>query len=687
MMIDSERIPPPVAKVVHQELKAHGHVRVDDYYWLKHRADPDVFAYLKAENDYLKRVLQHTEVLQNKLFEEIRNRIKDEDQSVPYLYDGYFYYQRYDRGREYAVYCRKKGSLDAREEILVDGNELAKGHDFFSITGLRVSFGRDILAFGMDTVGRRFYTVRFKNLTTGEMYDDVIRDVTGNMAWANDNQTLFYTRQDPETLRWNRVYRHRLGTEAVEDILVYEEEDEAFNTHVLKTKSKKYVMIGSTQTLSAEYRFLDADRPGGEFTVLLPREREHEYSVDHMGDLFYIRTNWQAVNFRLMEAPVEATGKENWKEVMPHREDVFIGGVELFKDFLVVNERKEGLNRLRVIPWKGGEDHYVRFEEPAYLAYLGTNMELDTPVLRYGYTSLTTPTSTYDYDMVTRKEKLLKREEIVGGYEPSDYRIERLWARARDGVRVPVSIVYPKNFKKDRSHPLLLYGYGAYGFSLDPSFNSARLSLLERGFAYAIAHVRGGQELGRPWYEDGKVSKKKNTFTDFIDCAKDLIEQGYAASDRMFAMGGSAGGLLVGAVANMAPDLFKGIVAHVPFVDVLTSMLDPDIPLTTNEYDEWGDPNNKEVYEYILSYSPYDNVREQDYPHLLVTAGLHDSQVQYWEPAKWVAKLRALKTDHHRLILKTNLEAGHGGPSGRFRRHRETALSYAFMLDLMGIGE
>ncbi len=687
MMTSDDKASPPVAKVAPHELKAHGDTRVDNYFWLKDRDNPDVVAYLTAENDYLDAVMKHTEAFQETLFEEIKGRIKKDDSSVPYFLEGYYYYSRYEEGKEYAIYCRKKGSLDSPEEIMVDANELAKGHDFFSIAGLRVSTNRNILAYGTDTVGRRFYTLRFKNLVTGEMYEDVIPDVTGNLAWANDDKTLFYTKQDPETLRSYQVYRHVLGTEPSSDVLVFEEKDETFSCYLDKTKSKKYIMIASFQTLSSEYRYVDAERPEGEFAVLLPREKEHEYSVDHYKDKFYIRTNWDAKNFRLMETPVTATSKENWKEVLPHRADVLVNGFELFNEYLVVNERKEGLNHLRIIPWGGGKEHYVEFEEPAYLAYVSTNMEFDTPVLRYGYTSLTTPNSIYDYNMSTKEKKLLKREEVVGGYEPADYRTDRLWVTARDGTKVPVSIVYPKSMKKDGSSPLLLYAYGSYGYSMDATFSSAQLSLLERGFSYAIAHVRGGQEMGRAWYEDGKLFKKKNTFTDFIDCGKFLVAEGYTSPDRLFAMGGSAGGLLMGAVVNMAPELFNGVVAAVPFVDVVTTMLDSDIPLTTGEYDEWGDPNKKDYYDYMLSYSPYDNVEAKKYPHMVVTAGLHDSQVQYWEPAKWVAKLRAMKTDDNRLVLKTNMEAGHGGPSGRFRRHRETALAYAFMLDLVGISK
>jgi oligopeptidase B len=688
-MAGFKKISPPVAKVVPHELDKHGDIRIDNYYWLNQRDNPEVIDYLKAENEYLEEVMRHTGELQDRLLEEITGRIKKNDQSVPYLLDGYYYYHRYERGKEYAIFCRKEGPPDSPEEILIDANRLAEGCDFFSIAGLKVSAGRDILAFGTDRVGRRFYTLQFKNLTTGEALGDVIPDTTGNMAWANDNKTLFYAKQDPETLRSDRIYRHLLGTDSAEDLLVYREEDETFNCFVFKCKSKQFLMIGSEQTLSSEYRYLDADNPTGEFTLVHPREPDHEYSVAHLGDKFLIRTNWEARDFRLVETPVGATNKENWRELVPHRQGVYLSGFDVFKEFLVLTERQAGLNQIRVIPWNGpwnGEDaFYLEFGEPAYLAYLGANREMDRRVLRYGYTSMTTPNSTFDYDMVTRKKILLKQDEVVGGYESSDYRTERLTVPARDGTDVPLSIVFPKDFAGDGSQPLVLYGYGSYGYSLDAAFSSARLSLLERGFAYAIAHVRGGQEMGRRWYEDGKLFEKKNTFTDFIDCSEYLVAQGYTSRDRLFAMGGSAGGLLMGAVINMAPELFEGVVADVPFVDVVTTMLDPDIPLTTGEYDEWGDPNQKELYDYIVSYSPYDNVEAKDYPHLLVTSGLHDSQVQYWESAKWVAKLRALKTGDNILLLKTNMEAGHGGPSGRFRLHRETALAYAFLLDLAGI--
>ena len=678
---------PPVAKIIPKELEIHGHVRIDNYHWLRERENPEVIAYLKAENDYTAKVMAHAEALQNTLFEEIKGRIKQTDTSVPYKEDDYFYYTRYEESKEYPIYSRKKGSLDSPEEIMLDVNVMAEGHSFFSVRGLAVSFGQDLLAFATDTVSRRIYTLYFKNLTTGEIYSDEIPNVTGNVAWANDNKTLFYAKKDLTTLRSYQIYRHELGTDPAEDELVYQEDDDTFSCYVFKTKSKRFLMIVSSQTLSTEVRYLEADDPRGEFTVFLERKRGHEYDLDHYGEKFYIRTNDRAENFRLMETPITATGRENWKEVIPHREDVLLSSFELFRDHLVLQERKEGLIYLRIINWDGSGEHYLDFGEPAYLAYISTNPDANTQILRYGYTSMTTPNSIYDYDMVTREKVLLKQDEVLGDFDPNDYQTERLHATARDGVKVPVSIVYRKGIQNDGSSPLLLYGYGSYGSSTNATFSASLLSLLDRGFVYAIAHIRGGQEMGRQWYENGKLLKKKNTFTDFIDCAEYLIEEGYTNRDRLFAMGGSAGGLLMGAVLNMRPDLFKGIVTRVPWVDVVTTMLDPDVPLTTSEYDEWGDPNQKEYYDYMLSYSPYDQVQAKDYPHLLVTTGLHDSQVQYWEPAKWVAKLRALKTDQNRLVLKTNMEAGHGGASGRYQRYRETAFYYAFLLDLAGIRE
>jgi oligopeptidase B len=676
---------PPVAKVVPQELVTHGHVRVDDYFWLRERENPEVIAYLEAENAYTEAVMGHTEAFQEALFEEIRGRIKETDESVPYKLDDYWYYTKWEEGKEYPIYARRRESMDAPEETMLDINALAEGHEFFAGGPRGVSYDQNMVAFAADTVGRRFYTIHFKDLTTGEVLDDVIPDVTGNVAWANDNKTLFYTKQDPETLRWFQIYRHSLGTDVSEDVLVYEETDEEFSSYVFRTKSKAYVIIASSQTLSDEYRYLDATDPAGEFQVFLDRQREHEHSIDHYKEHFYIRTNDDAENFRLMRTPVTDTRREAWEQIIPHRDDVLLGRFEIFADYLVLSERKDGLPQLRIMPWEADGEHYLDFGEPTYWAVIGTNPNFDTKVLRYNYMSMTTPFSVYDYQMDSRGRELLKRTEVLGGFDPADYVTERLWATAEDGVRVPISLVYRKGLERDGTNPLLLYGYGSYGSSMSATFNSSRLSLLDRGFVFAIAHVRGGQELGRWWYEDGKLLNKKNTFTDFIACAEHLAAEGFTSPEHLYAQGGSAGGLLMGAITNMRPELFNGVVARVPWVDVVTTMLDESIPLTTSEYDEWGNPNEREYYDYMLSYSPYDQVEAKDYPNLLVTTGLHDSQVQYWEPAKWVARLRAMKTDDNRLVLKTNMEAGHGGASGRFRRMRESAFIYAFLLDLEGI--
>ncbi len=676
-------ITPPIAKPNPVTLEKHGHTRIDPYYWMNDRENPDVIAYLTAENDYTEAVMSHRKQLEHDLFEEIKGRIKQTDLSVPYKLDDYFYYTRFEEGKEYPIFCRKKESLDADEQIMLDANVLAEGHEYFAIGGMAVSFNQNLLAYASDTQGRRIYTIHYKNLDTGELLADTMTGVTGNMAWANDNQTLFYSKQDPATLRSHQICRHALGDDPSNDVLVDEEEDETFSTAVFKTKSKRYVMIASQQTVSSEYRYIGADHPTEEFTVFLPRARNHEYDVEHDQDWFYILTNWQAKNFRLMKTSVEQTDQAHWQEVIPHRDDVLLESFELFRDYLVLEERQHGLTNLRVIPWSGDGEHYLDFGEPTYLAGIGENPDFNTPLLRFGYTSMTTPNSVFDYNMETREKVLLKQEEVLGGFDREKYCTERVWATATDGVQVPISLVYQKGCNKDGNNPLLLYGYGSYGACMDANFSSPRLSLLDRGFVFAIAHIRGGEELGRHWYEEGKLLHKKNTFTDFIACAEHVIAQGYTKPERLFAMGGSAGGLLMGAIVNMRPDLFKGAVAQVPFVDVITTMLDPNIPLTTGEYDEWGDPNHKESYEYIMSYSPYDNVQAKAYPHLLVTTGLHDSQVQYWEPAKWVAKLRTMKTDGNRLLLKTNMDAGHGGASGRFRRYKELAFVYTSLLDLV----
>jgi len=676
-----------MVKRIPTRLETHGRVRLDDYYWLRERDNPEVIAYLNAENEYAEKQMAHTKAFEEKLFEEIKARFKQTDMSVPYKRDDYFYYTRYEEGKEYPIYARKRGSLEQTEEIMLDVNVLAQGHEFFSVGGSAVSSGQDILAYAVDTQGRRIHTTYFKNLKSSETLTDVLTEVTENLTWANDNKTLFYARQDATTLRAYQIWRHVLGTDPSQDRLVFQEDDETFVTYVFKTKTKKYLMVVSAQTVSQEYRYLDANDPYGDFRIFLPRERDHEYHVDHFEDRFLIRTNDQAKNFRLMTTATDKPEKEHWREVIPHRADVFLGDFEIFKNHLAVEERQRGLTQIRVIPWSDEEEHYLEFQEPTYRAHIGNNPELDTMVLRFEYTSMKTPLSIYDYDMVTRQRTLLKQEEVLGGFNADHYVTERLYARAADGTEIPISIVYLKGTKRDGQNPVLLYGYGAYGFSIDPAFASPRLSLIDRGFVYAIAHVRGGQEFGRPWYEEGKLLKKKNTFTDFIACAEHLIREQFTNPQKLFAMGRSAGGLLMGSITNMRPDLFNGIVAEVPFVDVVTTMLDPSIPLTTGEYDEWGDPNQKEYYDYMLSYSPYDNVEKKAYPNLLITGGLHDSQVQYWEPAKWAAKLRELKTDKNRLLLKTNMEAGHGGASGRFRRHHETAFSYAFLLDLVGIKE
>jgi oligopeptidase B len=674
----------PDAKKIDKELTIHGHTRIDPYYWLMKREDPEVIAYLAAENAYTEAMMKDTKDFEENLYKEIVGRIKQDDQSVPYLDNGYYYYTRFEEGGEYPLVCRKKGSLEADEEIMLNVPDMAKGHSYFQLGGYAVSPDNKLLAYGVDTVSRRKYTLYFKNLESGEIYEDAIPTTDGSASWANDNQTVFYTQKDEETLRNHKVFRHVFGTSVDSDVLIHHEGDETFSTFVYKTKSDKYIMIGSGSTLSDEYRFLDADDPEGEFTILQKRERELEYSVGHFKDKFYILTNLNAKNFRLMETLVTATPKENWKEIIPHREDVLLTDLELFNDYLVVSERKEGLVNIRIIEWESGREHYLEFGEEVYVARIGTNPQFDTKLLRFSYSSLTTPNSTFDYHMESHEKTLLKQQEVVGDFESSNYEARRIYATAVDGAKVPMSMVYRKGMQQDGKNALLLYGYGSYGHTIEPAFNSSRLSLLDRGFVFVIAHVRGGQINGRKWYEDGKMFNKKNTFTDFNACAEQLIADNYTAPDHLYAMGGSAGGLLMGAIINLQPELYHGVVATVPFVDVVTTMLDDDIPLTTGEFDEWGNPDNKDSYEYMLSYSPYDNVEAIQYPNLLVTTGLHDSQVQYWEPAKWVAKLRDLKTDDKLLLLKTNMEAGHGGASGRFEYLKEVAFDYSFLLKLAG---
>ncbi|HSG67614.1 MAG TPA: S9 family peptidase [Bacteroidales bacterium] len=672
---------PPLAKKIKKELTIHDDTRIDNYYWLNDRENPEVISYLEEENAYTKSMMANTEDLQKLLFDEIVGRIQQTDMSVPYKRNGYFYYTRYEEGQEYPLFCRKKGTLEAGEEIMLNVNVMAEGYSYYQVGGISVSHDNKVLAYGVDTLSRRKYNIYFKNLETGEIYADEVLNTTGSVAWAADNKTVYYTRKDEVTLRPDRIFSHMLGADASDDPLVFQETDETFNTTVYLSKSMEFIFIGSFSTLSSEYRYIRADQPGADFTVFLPRQKDLEYYISHYRDRFYIRTNHEAKNFRLMQTPADRTGIENWIEVIPHRDDVLLEDYDIFNDFLAMQERSNGLTNLRIMKYDGTKDFYIPFDEQTYMVYLSTNMDFDTDVLRYGYTSMTIPNSVYDYNMNTGETVLLKRQEVVGGYNPDDYFAERLFAEASDGVKVPISLVYKKGVERNGDNPLLLYGYGSYGNSMDPYFSSVRLSLLDRGFVYAIAHIRGGEEMGRWWYEDGKLLKKKNTFTDFISCAEFLIAEKYTSPDKLFAMGGSAGGLLVGAVVNMRPEIFKGVIAAVPFVDVVTTMLDESIPLTTGEYDEWGNPNEKEYYEYMLSYSPYDNVEAGDYPAMLVTTGLHDSQVQYWEPAKWVAKLREMKTVDNPLLLWINMDYGHGGASGRFERYKEVALEYAFLID------
>jgi len=682
-----QKMNPPVAEKKPHELTIHGDTRVDNYYWLNERENPEVIAYLEAENAYREDVMKKTEDLQEKLYEEIVGRIKQTDESVPYKKNGYYYYTRYEEGKEYPIYCRKEGSLDANEEIVLDVNVMAEGYAYYAVGGMSVSTNNRYLAYGVDTVSRRKYTVYVKDLETGENLSDEIPLTTGGATWANDNRTLFYTVKDEQTLRSKAIYKHKLGSDAAKDELVYSEDDETFSTYIYKTKSEKYLVIGSGSTLTSEYRFLDASDPDGEWKVVQPRVRGLEYSISHYGNDFYIVTNLDAKNFRLMKTPVTKTTKENWKEVIAHRPDVMLEGIELFKNYMVVEERKEGLIDLRVINMNDHSEHYVKFWEEVYTAGVAYNPEFDTDMLRFSYTSMTTPVSTYDYNMVSQEKELLKQQEVVGDFDPANYESKRIYATASDGKKIPMSIVYRKGINTDGSNPAMIYGYGSYGHTIDPSFSSVRLSLLDRGFVYAIAHIRGSQIYGREWYEDGKLFNKMNTFTDFNSCAEELIAEGYTSSEKLFAMGGSAGGLLMGAVINLQPELYKGVIAAVPFVDVVTTMLDESIPLTTSEYDEWGNPNEKDYYDYMLSYSPYDQVEAKDYPNLLVTTGLHDSQVQYWEPAKWVAKLRDMKTDDNLLLMYCNMDTGHGGASGRFERYKETAMEYAFVFMILGIDQ
>ncbi|HLA54806.1 MAG TPA: S9 family peptidase [Flavobacterium sp.] len=683
----ADKIPVPVAKIVPKILEKHGDKRTDNYYWLNDRENPEVIDYLKQENAYYAKMTKRTKAFQKDLYAEMKGRIKEDDESVPYFYNGYFYITRFEKGKDYPIYSRKKGNLSAKEEILFNCNDLAKGHAFFQLGGLSISPDNKFATFGIDTFGRRIYTIGIKNLETGEILSDKIENATGGSVWANDNQTIFFTRQDKVTLRSDKVFKHKLHTDAANDVLVFDEKDDTFNVDVSKSKSRKYIVIESGSTLTTESQILNADTPNAKFRVFQKRKRGLEYSISHYGDHFYVRTNIdKAENFKLMKTSENATSKENWKDIIPHRADVLLEDIEIFKDYLVVEERSNGLNKIRIMPWSGKGEYYLPFGSETYTAYTTTNVDFDTDILRYSYQSLATPSSVIDFNMKTKAKDVKKEQQVLGGkFDKNNYTEERVWAVAKDGTKIPISVVYKKGLKKDGSNPTLLYAYGSYGATMDPYFSSTRLSLLDRGFVYAIAHIRGGEEMGRHWYEDGKLLKKKNTFTDFIDCSKFLIAEKYTSPGHLYAEGGSAGGLLMGAIVNMAPELYNGVIAQVPFVDVVTTMLDDSIPLTTGEYDEWGNPNQKKYYNYMLSYSPYDNVKAHDYPNMYISTGLHDSQVQYWEPAKWVAKLRAIKTGKNLLFLDTNMDAGHGGASGRFEALKELAKEFSFFLDLEGI--
>ncbi|MBW3469632.1 S9 family peptidase [Arthrospiribacter ruber] len=679
---------PPMAEVKpHEIIAKHGHVRVDNYYWLNDREDQKVIDYLNAENAYMDSMLAHTKDFQNSLFKEMRSRIKEDDASVPYKLDDFYYYTKYVEGGEYPIYARKKGSMDAKEEILVDGNELGKEEAYLNFF-TSVSHDHNLIAIIKDTQGRNFYNVSIKDLRTGEMLEDKIENIRSSAVWSTDNKSFYYSIPDPVTLRNYQVKRHVLGQDASQDEVIFEEKDPTLNCGVGLTKSKKYIIIGSGRTDASYAFYLDADKPGSP-KLIAPIEDNVQYSVDHAGgEDFYIHTNQDAVNYRLVKAPVSNPSKANWSDVIPNRPDIFLESVDYFKDYMAVEETKEGLARIRIVKFEDGSEYEIEFDEPAYSAGLGYNPAFDTEVVRYSYTSMTTPNSVFDFNMKTKEKELMKEQPVLGDFDKNNYQTERVMVTARDGKKVPMSIVYRKDkFKKDGSMPGWIYAYGSYGYSMDASFSSSRLSLLDRGMVYAIAHIRGGQEMGGDWYEDGKMMNKKNSFYDFIDCSKWLQDNGYVAKDKLFASGGSAGGLLMGGILNMAPEVYRGVIAAVAFVDVVTTMMDESIPLTTFEWLEWGNPNIQEQYEYMLSYSPYDNVEAKDYPHILATTGLHDSQVQYWEPAKWVAKLRTMKTDNNRLFLYTNMDAGHGGASGRFERLKEVAREYAFVFDILGIRE
>ena len=686
----------PTAEQRPVKLEAHGEIRVDPYYWLRDdsRQDPEVLAHLAAENAYTQAVLAHTEPMQQQLFDELVGRIRQDDASVPYQRGEWWYYRRYEEGREHPIYARRRGSAEGPEQIMLDVNTLAQAHDFYQIGALSVSPDGRWLAFAEDTVSRGEWTLRIKDLDSGEKLPSRVENISTSLAWADDNETLFYVRQQADTLIPYQAWRHRRGGDPGDDVLIYEESDPQFYMVLSRSRSDEYIVVYSLQTVSTEARLISTAAPEADPVVVLTRERDHEYFIEPVGDTLWIRSNWQAENFRLMRAPLDGSAdRSTWEEVIAHRNTAMIEDFSLFREHLVLEERSGGMLKLRVMPLSDGDgdgdgdgdDFYIESDEGAYTAEIDINPSMDTTVLRYSYSSMATPYTVYDYDMVTGSRTLLKRDEVVGDFDPDNYVTERLYAPARDGEQVPVTLMYRRGTSPDGSNPLFVYGYGSYGISIDPTFSANRLSLVDRGFVYAIAHIRGGEEMGRQWYERGRLAHKQNTFTDFIDVTEHLLAEGWGDPDRVAISGRSAGGLLMGAVVNMRPDLFTAAIAGVPFVDVVTTMLDDSIPLTTFEYDEWGNPNDPEFYRIMLAYSPYDNISAQAYPHIYVGTGLWDPAVQYWEPAKWVARLRERKTDDNRLLLFTDLSAGHGGQSGRFQRLRDTAREFAFLFDVMGI--
>jgi oligopeptidase B len=682
-----KKILPPSAKKIPKELKKFDSKRVDNYFWLKNRDDPKVIEYLEKENDYFKKMTSDTEDFQETIYNEIKKKIKEDDQSVPYFLNGYWYLTKYQKNKNYPIYLRRKSDLNSKDQILFDCNLLAEGYEYFNLSNIKISPNNKFAAYSVDTLSRRLYTIRIKNLHTGEVLNDQIINTSGGFAWANDNKTLFYTNRDSDTLRNDKILRHEIGTKSKDDKIVFHEKDNTFYTSVSKSKSNKFIIISSHSTLTSEFQFLDANKPLDNFRLFNQRKRGLEYSINHYEKFFYIITNIDnAKNYKLMKTPIGGTEYENWINVIDHRKDVLIEGIDIFKNYLVISERANGLNRINVRKWDDSESYYLDFKSETFSSYTTTNVDFDTSILRYGFNSLTQPPSIIDFNMSSKKKTIRKQQQVLDdNFKNKNYISERIWSQSEDGTKIPISLVYKKGLIKNNKNPLLLYGYGSYGNTIDPYFSVSRLSLLDRGFVFAIAHVRGSEYMGRKWYDEGKLLKKTNTFKDFITCTKHLISEGYTNTNQTYAYGGSAGGLLMGSVINLEPELYNGVIAAVPFVDVLTTMLDETIPLTTGEYDEWGNPNNEEFYNYILSYSPYDNVKKMKYPNLLVTTGLYDSQVQYWEPAKWVAKLRELKVGENLLLLKTNMDSGHGGASGRFDALKEVAREYVFLFSLENI--